>query len=172
MRRTIARCFVVVNSALSVSSVFPVSSVSSVASMAVAQSRAKTLDIYVIDVEGGNATLFVAPSGESVLIDTGNPPSAANRDAERIMAAVNDAGVKQIDPPITAHWHGDHFGAMSELASRIPITHYVDHGPTIQPQTLSTRFLTDTYPTLHGKATHTVTQAGDRLSIAVSTGES
>ncbi len=31
-----------------------------------------TLDIYVIDVEGGNAVLFVAPSGESLLMDTGN----------------------------------------------------------------------------------------------------
>jgi competence protein ComEC len=117
-------------------------------------------------VEGGNATLFVAPSGESVLIDTGNPPPAAVRDAERIMAAVNDAGVKQIDHLITTHWHGDHFGAMSELASRIPIKHYIDHGPTIQPQTLSTQFLTHTYPTLFGKAKHTVAQAGDRLPVA------
>ena len=40
----------------------------------------KTLDIYVIDVEGGNATLFVPPSGESLLIDTGNGGAAAARD--------------------------------------------------------------------------------------------
>src|SRR6266581_3177404 len=51
-----------------------------------AQTRT-TLDIYVIDVEGGNATLFVTPSGESVLIDTGNVGEGAVRDAERIMAA-------------------------------------------------------------------------------------
>jgi hypothetical protein len=56
-----------------------------------AQSRT-TLDIYVVDVEGGNATLFVAPSGESLLIDTGNvAPSAAIRDAGRIVAAARDA---------------------------------------------------------------------------------
>jgi sugar lactone lactonase YvrE len=55
---------------------------------AIAQTKT-TLDIYVVDVEGGNATLFVAPSGESVLIDTGNfAPDAAKRDAERIMAVV------------------------------------------------------------------------------------
>ena len=36
-----------------------------------AQTRT-TLDIYVVDVEGGNATLLVTPSGESLLIDTGN----------------------------------------------------------------------------------------------------
>jgi beta-lactamase superfamily II metal-dependent hydrolase len=51
-----------------------------------AQTR-KTLDIYVVDVEGGNATLYVAPSGESVLIDTGNGGAAGPRDPDRIMAA-------------------------------------------------------------------------------------
>ena len=90
----------------------------------VAQTRAgKTLDIYVVDVEGGNATLFVSPSGESLLMDTGNGGAAAARDADRIMAAVKDAGLTQIDHLITTHWHGDHFGAMAELARRIPIRH-------------------------------------------------
>src|SRR5437879_6982257 len=81
---------------------------------------AKTLDIYVVDVEGGNATLFVAPSGQSVLIDTGNGGAAAERDAGRILAATKDAGLTQIDHLITTHWHGDHFGAMETVASRIP----------------------------------------------------
>src|SRR5262245_31180716 len=79
----------------------------------------KPLDIYVVDVEGGNATLFVSPSGESLLIDTGNAGAAAPRDAGRIMAAAKDAGIQQIDHLITTHWHGDHFGGMAELASRI-----------------------------------------------------
>src|SRR6266446_10813782 len=96
-----------------------------------AQTR-KTLDIYVVDVEGGNATLFVSPSGESVLIDTGNGGAAAARDAGRIMAAVKDAGLTQIDHLITTHWHGDHFGGMAELASRIPIKHFIDHGGTVE----------------------------------------
>ena len=75
---------------------------------AAAQTRT-TLDIYVVDVEGGNATLFVPPSGQSVLIDTGNvAPEAAVRDAERIVAAAKDAGLTQIDHLITTHWHGDH----------------------------------------------------------------
>src|SRR2546421_11793284 len=96
----------------------------------VAQVRARTtLDIYVVDVEGGNATLFVAPSGESVLMDTGNGGAAAARDTGRIMAAVNDAGLSQIDHLITTHWHGDHFGAMADVAARIPIRHFIDHGP-------------------------------------------
>src|SRR3981081_2822575 len=94
---------------------------------------AKTLDVYVIDVEGGNATLFVSPSGESVLIDSGNGGAAAPRDAGRIMAAVKDAGLTQIDNLITTHWHGDHFGGMAELASRVPIRHFIDHGGNVQP---------------------------------------
>ena len=72
-----------------------------------AQART-TLDIYLVDVEGGNATLFVAPSGESMLIDTGNGGAAAVRDGDRIMAAVKDAGLSQIDHLITTHYHGDH----------------------------------------------------------------
>ena len=66
-----------------------------------AQNRARTLDIYVVDVEGGNATLFVSPSGESLLIDTGNGGAAASRDADRIMAAVKEAGLSRIDHLIT-----------------------------------------------------------------------
>lgn len=129
-------------------------------------SQPDSLRIYVVDVEGGNATLFVAPSNESVLIDSGNPGAAAPRDADRIMAAVRDAGLEQIDHLITTHWHGDHFGAMSELASRIPIRHFVDHGPTIQPQPLSTEFLKETYPALYSKAKHTVAQPGDRIAVS------
>src|SRR6266571_6097684 len=78
-----------------------------------AQTRtSKTLDIYVVDVEGGNATLFVPPSGEALLIDAGNGGAAAARDVDRIMAAVKDAGVAQIDYVIITHWHGDHFGGL------------------------------------------------------------
>jgi len=78
-----------------------------------AQPRARTsLDLYLIDVEGGNATLLVSPAGESLLIDTANGGAAAARDADRIMAAVRDAGVTQIDHLVTTHFHTDHIGAM------------------------------------------------------------
>ena len=133
----------------------------------VAQTRAsKTLDIYVVDVEGGNATLFVSPSGESLLMDTGNGGAAATRDADRIMAAVKDAGLSKIDHLITTHWHGDHFGAMAEVARRIPIGHFIDHGASVQSQPASDVFLKDVYPTLYGKAKHTVAKPGDRIAIA------
>src|SRR5437764_4199741 len=107
-----------------------------------AQTRtSKTLDIYVVDVEGGNATLFVTPSGESLLIDTGNIGAAAPRDAGRIMAAMKDAGVQQIDHLIITHWHGDHFGGLEELASHVTIKKSIDHGPNVQPADAVDNFL-------------------------------
>src|SRR5215469_10090955 len=90
------------------------------ATLGVAQSR-KTLDIYVVDVEGGNAVLFATPSGESMLVDSGNGGAGAVRDAERILAAAKGAGVTSIDHLITTHYHGDHIGGLAELARRIPI---------------------------------------------------
>jgi competence protein ComEC len=136
------------------------------AAAAHAQNRAgKTLDMYVVDVEGGNATLFVSPSGESLLLDTGNGGAAAARDVGRIMDAVADAGIKQIDHLVTTHWHGDHYGGMAELSTRIPIRHYVDHGPSIEPKASTDEFLTKTYPALYGKARHTVVKPGDRVPL-------
>jgi len=132
-----------------------------------AQTRtSKTLDIYVVDVEGGNATLYVAPSGESVLIDTGNGGAAGPRDPERIMAAAKDAGLTQIDHLINTHWHGDHFGGHEELAKRIPIRDYVDHGPTVEPQPASTAFLDTVYPKLFGASKHTVVKPGDKIAVS------
>jgi len=132
------------------------------------QSRASrsTLDVYVIDVEGGNATLFVTPSGESLLMDTGNGGAAAARDVDRIVAAVKDAGVHQIDHLITTHWHGDHFGGMAELASRIPIREFIDHGANVQPAQAADDFLQKTYPALYATGKHTVVKPGDKVPIA------
>ncbi len=92
----------------------------------------KTLDIYFIDVEGGAATLIVTPTGQSLLIDTGNP---GDRDAGRIAhAALEIAGLKQIDYCVITHWHRDHVGGVPTLAKLIPIKHYYDHG---LPQTIA-----------------------------------
>jgi competence protein ComEC len=132
-----------------------------------AQTRAvKTLDIYIVDVEGGNATLLVSPSGESLLIDTGNAGAAAVRDAERIMAAVKDAGLVRIDHLITTHWHGDHFGGMTELAARVPIRDFIDHGPNVQPGAAADEFLQKMYPQLFAKAKHTVATPGMKIPVA------
>jgi beta-lactamase superfamily II metal-dependent hydrolase len=130
---------------------------------------AKPLQIYVVDVEGGNAVLYVAPSGESVLIDTGNPGPAAVRDADRILAAAKDAGVSQIDHLITTHWHGDHFGGMEEVVKRLPVRQFLDHGPNEQPApgpNPAPDFSRTTYPALFAKTTHLVVKPGDKIPVA------
>jgi competence protein ComEC len=138
----------------------------SVVMLAAQAPRAKTLDIYVVDVEGGGATLYVSPSRESVLIDTGNGGQNAGRDAGRIMDAVKDAGLKQIDHLITTHWHGDHYGSMPELSTRIPIREFIDHGPTVESGNAAADFVQKTYPTVIAKAKHTVVKPGDTVRIA------
>src|SRR5688500_12811061 len=78
----------------------------------IAQTRARTLDIYFIDTEGGQSTLYVGPTGESLLVDSGN---AGDRDLGRIAEVLNAAGVRQIDHMWSTHYHGDHIGALVEI---------------------------------------------------------
>src|SRR5438034_9837950 len=135
------------------------------AAMLVAQNRpAKTLDIYVMDVEGGDSQLCVSPSGESVLIDTGNAGAAAVRDADRIMAAIRDAGLKQIDHLITTHYHGDHVGGLPELAKRVPIQEFIDHGPTVQPAPAIDAILQQ-YAALNDNVKHSADKPGDKVDV-------
>src|SRR5664279_3402398 len=91
----------------------------------------RNLEIYWIDAEGGAATLIVAPSGQSMLVDTANR-TPDDRDAKRILAAAQEAGLKQIDILLTTHFHSDHIGAMPALAKLIPIGMYLDHGESIE----------------------------------------
>jgi L-ascorbate metabolism protein UlaG (beta-lactamase superfamily) len=100
-----------------------------------------------------------------MLIDTGNGGAGAVRDAERIVAAVKDAGLKQIDHLVTTHYHGDHFGGMTEFAARVPVRHYIDHGPNVQPNPNVDAFLQKDYPALYAKAKHTVVKPGDRIAV-------
>src|SRR5437899_12487333 len=138
----------------------------------------KPLDIYFVDTEGGQATLFVSPSGQSMLVDTGFPgnqgaaiPAEANapgitRDADRITAVLKQANVTVLDYVVITHYHADHAGNAAELASRIPIRHFVDHGPytvELQPNR-SGAFLS--YQPVREKAHAITAKPGDRIPVA------
>jgi competence protein ComEC len=121
----------------------------------------KPLDIYVVDTEGGKAALFVSPTGQSLLIDSGNP---GGRDTDRIMEVVNQAGLKQIDFLISTHYHGDHVGGLTELVKRIPVGTFIDHGPSVEPKEPVQGFQA-AYAELYGKAKHMVAKPGDKVPI-------
>ena len=96
-----------------------------------ANAQQGNLDIYWIDVEGGAATLIVTPERESVLMDAGWNRED-ERDAKRIQAAMEDAGITDIDYFIASHFHGDHVGGLPALAGRVPIRQFVDHGDSVE----------------------------------------
>ena len=122
---------------------------------------AKPLDIYVVDTEGGKAALFVSPTGQSLLIDSGNP---GGRDTDRLMAAVSEAGLKQIDYLISTHYHVDHIGGMAELVKRIPVGTFIDHGPSVEEREQVQGFAAS-YAEMYGKAKHLVVKPGDKIPI-------
>lgn len=143
-----------------------------VLSLATAQTQnRKTFDIYFIDVEGGQATLFVSPSGESLLVDTGNP---GDRDADRIAATATQAGVTRIDYLVITHFDGDHVGGVKDLSRRLPIRTFVDHGARIPPpgaQALTPEAqasidrLDQSYLEVRAKGRHIEVKAGDTVPI-------
>ena len=126
-----------------------------------AQSRSGTLNIYYIDTEGGQSTLFVGPTGESLLVDTGN---AGDRDLGRIVDTLKTAGVKQIDHMWTTHYHGDHVGSLLALAKQVPIMHFYDHGkPHPNDRVVSPAFLPSYEELSQGK--RTTVKPGDKVKM-------
>jgi competence protein ComEC len=124
---------------------------------------AKTLDVYFIDVEGGQSTLIVTPAGESLLIDVGWDGFNA-RDAKRIIAAAHGAGLTQIDYLLITHFHGDHDGGVPELARLIPIRTFIDYGTPIEKGSkVSDPF--EAYSRVRGKGQHLQPKPGDRLPL-------
>jgi beta-lactamase superfamily II metal-dependent hydrolase len=124
---------------------------------------AKPLEIYIIDVEGGQSTLFVTPKGESLLIDTGWPGNAF-RDADRIVAACKRAKVKKIDYLLITHFHMDHVGGVPQLVAKMPVGTFIDHGPDRETSNSSQVPYND-YVKARGSSNHIVVKPGDHLPI-------
>jgi competence protein ComEC len=92
------------------------------------QPKSSPLQIYFVDVEGGQSTLFVSPTGQSLLIDAGWP-GHNGRDADRIAAAARSAGLTKIDYVLVTHYHDDHVGGVAQLVQKISVGAFIDHGP-------------------------------------------
>ena len=119
----------------------------------------RNLDIYWVDVEGGAATLIVSPSGESLLIDTGY--AVGDRDAKRIVAAAQLAGLQRIDHLVISHFHADHVGGLAALAKMMPIGRFYDHGDTVDQVD---RERLDGYKAVAG-GKRTIVKAGDEIPL-------
>jgi beta-lactamase superfamily II metal-dependent hydrolase len=134
-----------------------------VVSAAVASQQQRALDIYFIDVEGGQATLLVSPSGESMLVDTGFPGA---RDAGRIADVARQAGVKHIDYLVITHYHLDHVGGVAELVARLPVRNFVDHGAPVEKSRAAPEELFQAYADARRKGRHIEAASGLKLPMS------
>src|SRR5882672_1113689 len=125
----------------------------------VLEAQSRNLEIYWIDVEGGAATLIISPSGESMLIDTGF--EVDDRDAKRIYAAAQQAGLKKIDYLVISHYHADHVGGLAALSRMIPIGRFFGRGDEIEPA--NQKWL-DSYRTASA-GRRTIVKPGDQIPI-------
>jgi competence protein ComEC len=136
---------------------------------------ANTLDIYFIDTEGGQATLLVSPSGQTMMIDTGfagldtaNPDKEVGRDGDRIAAVARLADVKRIDTLVVSHFHGDHVGGVTQLTERLPVRVFVDDGPAVQDVPILKQRVgeySEIYAAAFAKGQHKVVRAGDKIPV-------
>jgi beta-lactamase superfamily II metal-dependent hydrolase len=122
---------------------------------------AKTLEIYVIDTEGGKALLIISPSGQSMLVDTGFPGNN-DRDTNRIVEAVRVAGVKRLNFLLVTHYDLDHVNNVPATAAKIPVDTFIDHGPPIVADPNTTKAVA-AYLDVAAKAKRVIVKPGDRI---------
>ena len=123
----------------------------------------RDLEIFFLDVEGGQSTLIVTPSRQSLLVDTGWA-DFSGRDADRIVAAAKKAGVKRIDYLVVTHHHADHVGGVPNLVERMPVGTFIDHGPTVETGKQA-KALYDAYLKAIGSSEHKVAKPGDKIPL-------
>jgi competence protein ComEC len=125
---------------------------------------AKPLLIYAIDVEGGQSTLVVnTATGASLLVDTGWPGNNG-RDADRVQAAMKDAGIMRIDHLLITHFHVDHVGGVPELVKRVQIGEFLDHGPNREDSDITRHDYAAYLKAIEGKP-HRIVHPGDTIDI-------
>lgn len=122
-----------------------------------------SLRIYSIDVEGGQSTLLVSPSGASLLVDTGWPGNNG-RDADRVQTAMRDAGIKKIDHLLITHYHVDHVGGVPELVKRVPVGEFLDHGENREDSDITRHDYAAYLKAIAGKP-HRVVRPGDTIKL-------
>jgi beta-lactamase superfamily II metal-dependent hydrolase len=123
----------------------------------------KALQIFFIDVEGGQSTLFVTPAGQSLLVDTGWGYNGF-RDANRIVAAAKLAKIKKIDYVLITHYHSDHVGGVPQLTQKLTVGTFIDHGPNREASKASQTLFSE-YQAALGTSNHILAKPGEHVPI-------
>lgn len=136
---------------------------------------AGTLDIYFIDVEGGQSTLLVTPTGKTFMIDMGfagldtaNPDKDVARDATRIAEIAKLAKVTRINTLLTTHFHGDHMSGITHLLEVLPVDVFVDHGPATQEAAMIKQKVgeySEYWAAAFARGKHVVVAPGDTVPV-------
>jgi len=133
------------------------------ASLSAQKNAAKPLTIYAVDVEGGQATLLVTPGGESLLVDTGWPTDN-DRDALRIQAAMNDAGIQRLDHVLVTHFHTDHVAGVPGLLRHVEVGEFIDHGVNREDSDVARRDFAAYLKAIEGRKRR-IAKLGDEIGL-------
>ena len=121
----------------------------------------KSLHIYSIDVEGGQSTLLVSPSGKTLLIDAGWPGKLG---ADRVVTLARQLKIKKLDYVLITHFHHDHVGGIPDLVKQIKVGTFVDHGANREDSDI-TRKDYEAYQKVIAGSKHIVAKPGDHIHI-------
>lgn len=126
---------------------------------------ADTLDIYVVDTEGGKAVILLTPDGETMLVDAGYP-TRDDRDTKRIVEVAQAAGIRQFDYIVATHYDADHSGNVPQVDRQVPGKVFVDHGepvPTMNERNRSSGY--DRYVQAIGQRKRISVKPGDVIPL-------
>lgn len=121
----------------------------------------KPLQIYSIDVEGGQATLLVGPTGQTLLIDTGFP---GGQGADRVLDLARQLEITKLDYVVITHFHHDHVGGVPDLVKQIKVGTFIDHGMNHEDSDI-TRHDYAAYEKAIAGSKHHVAKPGDHIHI-------
>ena len=74
------------------------------------------LQVHFISVGQGDSELIKLPTGENVLIDSGDTYAA-----ETLLSYLREQGVEEIDMAVTTHPHSDHIGSMQKVIENFKV---------------------------------------------------